>query len=62
MIDTAAAQRFMQIAGAVRRQHHDRPLRGAHGATLGDGNLEVGQEFEQEGFELLIGAVDFVDQ
>ena len=32
------------------------------GAELRDADLEVGQELEQEGLELLVGAVDLVDQ
>ena len=32
------------------------------GAELGDADLEVGQELEQERLELLVGAVDLVDQ
>ena len=31
-------------------------------ADFGDGHLEVGQHFEQEGLERLVGAVDLVDQ
>jgi hypothetical protein len=34
----------------------------AHRAALGDRDLEVGEEFEQERLEFLVGAVDFVDQ
>ena len=32
------------------------------GAELGNRDLEVGQEFEQEGLELVVGAIDFIDQ
>ncbi len=32
------------------------------GADLGDGDLEVGQDLEEVGLELLVGAVDLVDQ
>ena len=62
VIDAAAAQGLVQVARAVRRQHDDRALGGTHRAALGDRDLEVGQEFEQEGLEFLVGAVDFVDQ
>ena len=31
-------------------------------AELGDRDLEVGQQLQQEGLELLVGAVDLVDQ
>ena len=62
VIDAAAPQRLVQVARAVRRQHHDRMLGRAQRAALGNRNLEIGEEFEQESFELLVGAVDFVDQ
>jgi hypothetical protein len=32
------------------------------GAEFGDRDLEVGEDFEQECLELLVGAVDLVDQ
>jgi hypothetical protein len=35
---------------------------GADRAQLGDRDLEVGQHLEQERLELLVGAVDLVDQ
>ena len=62
VIDAAAAQRLVQVAGAVRGQHDDGRSVGADRAALGNRNLEVGEEFEQERLELLVGAVDFVDQ
>ena len=36
--------------------------RGADRAALGDRDREVGQELEQERLELVVGAVDLVDQ
>ena len=36
--------------------------RGLDGAELRDGHLEVGQHFEQERLERLVGAVELVDQ
>ncbi len=36
----------------------DRP----DGTDLGDGDLEVGQELEEVGLELLIGAIQFIDE
>ena len=62
MVDAAPAQRLVQLAGAVRGQDHDRPLVRAHRAALGDRDLEVRQELEEEGLELVVGAVDLVDQ
>ena len=52
----------MQLARAVRRHNHERPPVGLHGSQLGDRDLEVREELEQERLELVIGAVDLVDQ
>jgi hypothetical protein len=52
----------VQLARAVRRQHHERPPRGPDRAQLGDRDREVGEELEQERLELVVGAVDLVDQ
>jgi hypothetical protein len=52
----------VQLARAVRRQHDERPAPGLDRAELGDRDREVGQELEQEGLELVVGAVDLVDQ
>ena len=35
---------------------------GADGADLGDGDLEVGEQLEQERLELVVGPVDLVDE
>src|SRR6185369_6343265 len=61
-VDAAALQRVMHLARAVRRDHHDRRLGGADGAELGDGHLKVRQELQQVALELLIRAIDFVDE
>ena len=37
-------------------------MRGLDGAELRDGHLEVGEHFEQERLERLVGAVELVDQ
>src|SRR6185437_11150721 len=47
---------------AVRGQDHDRALLGRDRAELGDRDREVRQELEQERLELVVGAVDLVDQ
>ncbi len=62
VVEAAALERVVQVAGAVRGQHHPRPARGADGADLGDRHLEVGEQLEQERLELVVGAVDLVDQ
>ena len=52
----------MELPGAIGGEDHQgRRLRG-DGPDLRDGDLEVGQELEQEGLELVIGPVDLVDQ
>ena len=35
---------------------------GLDGAEFGDGDLEVGEHFQQKGLERFVGAVEFVDQ
>src|SRR6478672_3738578 len=49
-------------ARAVRGEDDNGTFCCANRAAFGDRDLEVGQEFKQEGLELLIGAIDFVDQ
>ena len=52
----------MHLPRAVRGQDdHGAGLR-SDGAELRNGDLEVGEQFQQEGLEWLIGAVEFVDQ
>ena len=62
VIETAALERVVDFARAVGGDDDDRRMRGLDGAELRDGDLEVGQHFEQEGLERLVGAVEFVDQ
>ena len=62
VIDATATQRFVQFAGAVRCQDDDRALMGTNGAALGDGDLEIRQELQEQSLELVIRTVDLVDQ
>ena len=62
VVDAAPLERVVQLAGAVRRQDHDRALLRRDRADLGDRDLEVGEQLEQERLELAVGAVDLVDQ
>ena len=62
VVQAAALERVVDLAGPVRRQHDLRGLRGADGPDLGDRDLEVGQDLEQVGLELLVRPVDLVDQ
>ena len=52
----------MDFTSPVRGDHDDGRLVRADGSELGDGDLEVGEQLEQVSLELLVGAIDFVDQ
>ena len=52
----------MDLARAVRGEDHAGRLDGGDRADLGHGHLEVRQDLEQVRLELLVGAVDLVDQ
>ena len=60
--ERAALQRVVELARPVGGEDHGRLAAGADRAELGDRDLEVGEHLEQEGLELLVGAVDLVDQ
>src|SRR2546428_863069 len=61
-IETAALERVVDLAGSVRGDDDRRRPLGLDGADLGDRDLEVREQLEQESLELVIGTVDFVDQ
>ena len=62
VVEAAALQRVVHVARAVRREHDDRRHLGAHDAELGHRDRPVGEDLEQERLELVVGAVDLVDQ
>ena len=62
VVEAAALDRVVQVARAVRGQHDDRRVRGADRAELGDRHAGVRQQLEQERLEVVVGAVDLVDQ
>src|SRR5260221_136316 len=62
VIQTAPVERVVHLTRAVRGDDHERRLAGADGAELGNRHLEVRQQLEEESLELLVGAVDLVDQ
>ena len=62
MVEAAALQRVVQLARAVRGDDDERVAARLDRAQLRDRDLEVGEELEQEGLELVVGAVDLVDQ
>ena len=52
----------MELAGAVRREDDDGAPSRADRPELGDRDLEVREHLEEERLELLVGAVDLVDE
>jgi len=62
VVEAAALERVVQLARAVGGQHDQRPPPGPDRAQLGDRHLELRQQLQQEGLELVVGAVDLVDQ
>ena len=62
VVEAAAAERVVQLARAVGGEDRHHRLGGADGADLGDGDLEVGEELQEEGLEGVVGAVDLVDE
>ena len=62
VVEGPALERVVDVAGAVRGEHHDRRHLGPEGPDLGHRHREVGQDLEQERLELVVGAVDLVDQ
>src|SRR5271168_1822856 len=61
-MEASAAQRLRELAGAIGSENHGRTLVGLQGSKLRHAYLEVGQQFEQKGLELLVGLVDLVDE
>ena len=62
VVQAPALQRVVDVARAVRRDDDDRRLLGAERAELGNGDRVVGEDLEQERLELVVGAVDLVDE
>src|SRR5262245_1969785 len=52
----------MNLARAIRRDDDDRRLDRSHGAQLWNCDLEVRQQLEEESLELIVGAIEFVDE
>ncbi len=62
VVEAAALQRIVQLAGAVGREHHDRTARSLDRADLGNRDLEIREELQEKGLELVVGAIDLVDK
>src|SRR5487761_98603 len=62
VIEAPALQGVMHLAGPVGGDDHKGRLLRLDRAELRDRHLEGGQQLQQEGLELLVGAVDLVDE
>ena len=62
VVQAAPLERVVDLARPVRGEDHARRPLGLDRADLGDRHLEVGQDLEQVRLELLVGAVDLVDE
>ena len=62
VVETAALHRVVEVPRAVRGQHDDRRVRRPNGPDLGNRHRGIGEQLEQERLEVVIRAVDLVDQ
>ena len=62
VVEAAALQGVVNLAGPVAGQDHPGREHGPDRANLGHRHLEVGQDLEQVRLELLVRPVDLVDQ
>ncbi len=60
--ETATLERVVQLARPVRGEHDAGAPARAHRSELGNRDLEVREHLEEKCLELLVGAVDLVDQ
>src|SRR5215210_3888538 len=60
MVEAAALERVVDLAGAVGGKDGDGRTLGPDGAELRDGDGEVGEDLQQERLELVVGAVHLV--
>ena len=61
-VQAAPLQRLGQLTGVVRREEHERDLRGRDRAEFGDRHLVVGEDLEQQRLGLDLDTVDLVDE
>ena len=62
VVQAAPLEGVVDVAGAVAGQHDERGLLGPVQPELGDRDLPVREHLEQVGLELVVGAVDLVDE
>jgi len=61
-VEAAPLERVVHLARAVGGEDDQRGLLGPHLTDLGDRDGVLGEHLEEEGLELVVGAVDLVDQ
>ena len=62
MVQAAALDGVVEVAGAVGGEDDDRRVRRGDRAELGDRHARLREQLEQERLEVVVGAVDLVDQ
>src|SRR5205814_280622 len=62
VVEAAALEGVVHLARPVGRDDDEWDLPCLDGADLRDRDLELREQLEEEGFELLVGAVDLVDE
>ena len=62
LVQAPALERVVHLARAIGCEDDQRRFEGPHGPELGNGDLVFGEQLEQKPFELLVGAIDFVDE
>jgi hypothetical protein len=61
-VKAAAAKGVRHVPRRVRGEHDERRMSGFECAELGDRDLVLRQNLEQESFELGVGSIDLVDE
>src|SRR3954453_14255381 len=61
-VEAAPLERLGELARVVGGQQHHRTRARLDAPQLGDGDLEVREDLQQHGLELLVGLVDLVDE
>ena len=62
MVEAPPLERVVHFTRAIRRKDDERRRARAHGAELGNRDLEFGEHLEQKSLEFLVGPIDFVNQ
>jgi hypothetical protein len=62
VVDAPPFQGIVDLPGAVGGEDHDRRIVRFDRPDLGNRDLEVGEQLEEECLELLVGPVELVDQ